>query len=67
MVGNLLKPYGLSCYSIKRPKLTLGHHLFSFLSSCVVCFLVFFGLAYQGKDIVFRFIIEYGSLMNFGP
>jgi hypothetical protein len=37
------------------------------LSSCVVCFLVFFGLAYQGKDIVFRFIIEYGSLMNFGP
>lgn len=25
------------------------------------------GLAYQGKDIVFRFNIEYGSLMNFGP
>jgi hypothetical protein len=25
------------------------------------------GLAYQGKDIVFRFIIEYSSLMDFGP
>jgi hypothetical protein len=23
--------------------------------------------AYQGKDIVFRFIIEYSSLMDFGP
>ncbi len=27
----------------------------------------FIGLAYQGKDIVFIFIIEYSSLMNFGP
>jgi hypothetical protein len=27
----------------------------------------FFGLAYQGKDIVFRFIIEYSSLRDFGP
>jgi hypothetical protein len=26
-----------------------------------------FGLAYQGKDIVFRFILEYSSLMDFGP
>jgi hypothetical protein len=26
----------------------------------------FIGLAYQGKDIVFRFIIEYSSLMDFG-
>jgi hypothetical protein len=26
-----------------------------------------FGLAHQGKDIVFRFIIEYTSLMEFGP
>jgi hypothetical protein len=24
-----------------------------------------FGLAYQGKDIVFRFVIEYSSLMDF--
>ncbi len=27
----------------------------------------FVGLAYQGKDIVFGFIIEYSSLMDFGP
>jgi hypothetical protein len=27
----------------------------------------FFGFAYQGKDIVFRFIIEYSSLRDFGP
>ncbi len=27
----------------------------------------FVGLAYQGKDIVFRFIIEYSSLKGFGP
>jgi hypothetical protein len=27
----------------------------------------FVGLAYQGKDIVFRCIIEYSSLMDFGP
>jgi hypothetical protein len=25
------------------------------------------GLAYQGKDIVFRLIIEFSSLMDFGP
>jgi hypothetical protein len=29
---------------------------------------LFVGLAYQGKkDIVFRFIIEYSSLRDFGP
>jgi hypothetical protein len=29
---------------------------------------IFVGLAYyQGKDIVFRFIIEYSSLRDFGP
>jgi hypothetical protein len=27
----------------------------------------FIGLAYQGKDIVFRFIIEYSSLRDFDP
>jgi hypothetical protein len=27
----------------------------------------FVGFAYQGKDIVFRFIKEYSSLMDFGP
>jgi hypothetical protein len=25
------------------------------------------GIAYQGKDIVMRFIIEYSSLRDFGP
>ncbi len=27
----------------------------------------FVGLAYQGKDVVFRCIIEYSSLRDFGP
>jgi hypothetical protein len=27
----------------------------------------FVGLAYQGKDIVFKFIIKYSSLRDFGP
>jgi hypothetical protein len=27
----------------------------------------FVGLGYQGKDIVFRFIIEYSSSRDFGP
>jgi len=27
----------------------------------------FFGLVYQGKDIVFKFIIECNNLMNFAP
>jgi hypothetical protein len=27
----------------------------------------FVGLAYQGKDIVFGFILEYSSLRDFGP
>jgi hypothetical protein len=27
----------------------------------------FVGLAYQGKEIVFRFILEYSSLRGFGP
>jgi len=30
-------------------------------------FILFIGLGYQGKDIVFRFIIEYSSLRHFGP
>jgi hypothetical protein len=28
---------------------------------------VFVGFAYQGKDIVFRFIIDYSGLGDFGP
>ncbi len=28
---------------------------------------IFIGFAYQDNDIVFRFIIQYSSLMDFGP
>jgi hypothetical protein len=38
-------------------------------SSCPFKFLdqtQFVGFAYQGKDIVFRFIIEYSRLRDFG-
>jgi hypothetical protein len=28
---------------------------------------IFVGFAYQGKDIMFRFIVEYSSLRDFGP
>jgi hypothetical protein len=46
-------------------------HMISVPSSCAFKFLdqtQFVGLAcYQGKDIVFRFIIEYSSLRDFGP
>jgi len=28
---------------------------------------VFIGVAYQGKDILFRFTIEYSALRDFGP
>jgi hypothetical protein len=37
-------------------------NLFQHKSYCI-----FIGLPYQGKDIVFRFIIEYTSLTDFGP
>jgi hypothetical protein len=36
-----------------------------YIISCVIR--SFVGLAYQGKDIVFKFIIEYNSLRDFGP
>jgi len=35
--------------------------------SCLANFKPFVGLAYQSKDIVFRLIIEYSSLRDFGP
>jgi hypothetical protein len=41
------------------------HMLYStMVSLCPSSFICF---AYQGKVIVFRFIIEYSSLMDFGP
>jgi hypothetical protein len=43
----------------------VGSFVFLEMSCLGVC--VCFGLAYQGKDIGFRFIIEYRSLRDFGP
>jgi hypothetical protein len=45
------------------------YRVFLFFSLQAFCELsvAFFGLAYQGKDIVFRLIIEYSSLRDFGP
>jgi len=37
------------------------------MDQCQGRFSDFVGLVYQGKDIVFRFIREYSSLMDFGP
>jgi hypothetical protein len=44
---------------MNQPKvgLTFDHTICSYL----------FGLAYQGKGFVFRFIIEYSNLRDFGP
>jgi hypothetical protein len=41
----------------------LGH----IISYLILTISAFVGLAYQGKDIVSRFIIEYRSLKDFGP
>jgi len=35
--------------------------------ACFLPELPFIGLAYQGKDIVFRFIVECSSVRDFGP
>jgi hypothetical protein len=45
---------------------TLFHFLAFLDSKAKICF-YFVGLAYQGNDIVFRFIIEYSSVRDFGP
>jgi len=42
-------------------------HLFSSVALLGTILALFVGLVYQSKDIVFRFIIEYNSLMDFGP
>jgi hypothetical protein len=47
--------------SLVEMKLRNGNNPCGSLSS--VCL----ALPYQGTDIVFRFIIEYSSLMDFGP
>jgi hypothetical protein len=52
-----------------QPYWYLGFMAISHTNSLLTCEAVFFiGLTYQeGKDIVFRFIIEYSSLKDFGP
>jgi hypothetical protein len=42
------------------------HHM-QRLTSVAKDYAIFVGLAYQGKDIVFRLVIEYSSLRDFGP
>jgi hypothetical protein len=37
------------------------------IEKVIIIGLACLGLAYQGKDIVFRFIIEYSRLRDFGP
>ncbi len=46
------------CHWLARPLLGLALFQDSLLS-------LFVGLAYEGKDIVFRFTIEYSSLRDF--
>ncbi len=54
------------CLMYSWPVHTHTHtHIPFFEMPCIV-FLVF-GLAYKGKDIVFRFTLEYSSLRAFGP
>jgi hypothetical protein len=39
----------------------------SILIEMIIASSPFVNLAYEGKDIVFKFIIEYNSLRDFGP
>jgi hypothetical protein len=48
----MLRDFQLSCYPNYQAMSHRNH---------------FVGFAYQGKDIVFTFILEYSSLMDFGP
>jgi hypothetical protein len=42
------------------------HKLLHFFTLSIWTWESFVGIAYQGKDIVFRFIIEYSSFRDFG-
>jgi len=53
----------MACYTLKG----LVRNMYKHAMLNVHNLLHFIGLAYQGKDIVFRFIIEYSSLRDFGP
>jgi len=49
----------------KKPMKNIGNILYLINNIRKFCVVVV-GLAYQGKDIVFRFITEYSSLRDFG-
>ncbi len=53
--------FGLLCLWLR---LGSSLSLSSYFPSFAGCFV---GFAYQGKDTEFRLIIEYSSLMDFGP
>ncbi len=53
------------CYANAIMALLMKCLGFTVLSSAY--FQQFVGVAYQGKDIVFRLIIDYSSLRDFGP
>jgi hypothetical protein len=60
------------CYIYLKPEPeSKDHRAFTVLiehtASSIEEGVLFFGLAYQGKDIVFRFIIEYIGLIDFDP
>jgi hypothetical protein len=63
------KGNGLQSHVLPEPEMMNSHGMstmFDFISFFLS--LDFVGLAYyQGKDIVFKFIIEYSSLRDFGP
>jgi hypothetical protein len=55
--------------TFSKIELYLGLKIFLFFSGqwdCWIWWSEFVGLALVGKDIVFRFIIEYSSVMDFG-
>jgi hypothetical protein len=65
-------PLFILCYIYLKPEPESNDHrasavLIEHTASSIEEGVLFFGLAYQGKDIVFRFIIEYSGLMDFDP
>jgi len=65
-------PLLILCYIYLKPEPESKDHrastvLIEHTASSIEEGVLFFGLAYQGKDIVFRFIIEYSGLMDFDP
>jgi hypothetical protein len=49
------------------PLTMYGYLVFDWCGCPIQALFQVFGFAYQGKVIMFRFIIEYSSLREFGP